>query len=78
MMKDLLAAIGALSVLAAAGLLALSALSIWAQERRSRKDRDRRAARPAEQVANDTALWSDFFLDHDLHKVLQTPKEWRE
>ncbi|MGI5281702.1 hypothetical protein ACQEVF_59175 [Nonomuraea polychroma] len=77
MMKDLLAAIGALCLLAAAGLLLLSALSIWAQERRARKDRNRRATRPAEQVAQDPALWSDFYLDHDLHKVLQTPKEWR-
>ncbi|MEV0821908.1 hypothetical protein [Nonomuraea rubra] len=76
-MKDILAAIGALTVLAAAGVLVLALLAHRVERRRSRGNRDQRAARPAEQVAKDPALWSDFFLDHDLHKVLKTPKEWK-
>ncbi|UBU16636.1 hypothetical protein [Nonomuraea gerenzanensis] len=76
-MKDVLAAIGALTVLAAAGVVALSLLAHRAEQRRLRGNRDQRAARPAEQVAANPALWSDFFVDHDLHKVLKTPKEWK-
>ncbi|MFB4284894.1 hypothetical protein ACBJ59_57170 [Nonomuraea sp. MTCD27] len=76
-MKDVLAAIGALTVLAAAGVIILALLAQRAERRRSRSNRDHRAARPADQVAKDPALWSDFFLDHDLHKVLKTPKEWQ-
>lgn len=76
-MKDILAAIGALCVLAAAGVLVLALLAQRAERRRSRSNRDHRGARPAEQVAKDPALWSDFYLDHDLHKVLRTPKEWQ-
>ncbi|MEV0379759.1 hypothetical protein [Nonomuraea sp. NPDC050643] len=76
-MKDVLAAIGALTVLAAAGVVVLSLLAHRADRRRSRSNRDHRAARPAEQIVKDPAMWSDFFLDHDLHKVLRTPKEWQ-
>ncbi|MEV4472850.1 hypothetical protein [Nonomuraea sp. NPDC049504] len=76
--KDILAVIGALTVLATAGLVILSLLAHRAERRRLRRNRHHRAARPAEQVAKDPALWSDFFLDHDLHKVLKTPKEWQQ
>ncbi|WP_214317082.1 hypothetical protein [Nonomuraea sediminis] len=75
--KDILAVIGGLCVLATAGLVALSLLSWRAERRRLRSNRNHRAARPAEQVAKDPAMWSDYFLDHDLHKILRTPKEWR-
>ncbi|NRQ31326.1 hypothetical protein HII36_05665 [Nonomuraea sp. NN258] len=77
MVKNILAVIGALSVLLTAGLLLLSLLALRAERRRLRRHRHHRAARPAEQVATDPALWSDFFLDHGLHKVLKRPKEWK-
>ncbi|MEV1168566.1 hypothetical protein [Nonomuraea sp. NPDC049784] len=75
--KDILAAIGALSVLAAAAVVILAVISHRADRRRSRGDRDHRATRPAEQVAKCPAQWSDFWRDHDLHKTLRTPKEWK-
>lgn len=77
LVKDVLAVIGTLSVLITAGTVALSLLSHRAERRRLRRNRDHRAARPVDQVAKDPALWSDFYLDHDLHKVLKRPKEWK-
>ncbi|GAA5046313.1 hypothetical protein HNP84_010284 [Thermocatellispora tengchongensis] len=74
---NILAAIGALSVLAAAGLVVLALLAQRTERRRLRSNRDHRATRPAERVAADPAMWSDFFLDHDLHKVIKPPEEWR-
>ncbi|MFI6497136.1 hypothetical protein [Nonomuraea typhae] len=76
-MKDVLAAIGALCVLTTAAVVVLSLLAHRAERRRLRGNRDQRGTRPPEQVASSPTLWSDFFLDHDLHKVLRTPKEWK-
>ncbi|MEU1880874.1 hypothetical protein ABZ470_26505 [Streptosporangium sp. NPDC020072] len=73
---NILAAIGALTVTGVITLGLLVVVGLRAERRRLRSTRDYRATRPTEQVAKDPAMWSDYFLDHDLHKVLRTPKEW--
>ncbi|MFG3438372.1 hypothetical protein ACGF0J_14105 [Nonomuraea sp. NPDC047897] len=77
MIKNILAVIGALYMLVTAAVILLAILSRLAGRRRLRRTRDQRAIRPAEQVAKSPAMWSDFFLDHGLHKVIRTPKEWK-
>jgi hypothetical protein len=74
--KNILAVIGALCVLATAGVLLLALLSHRAEQRRSRRHRDERALRPPEKVTTDPAMWADYFVDHDLHHI-KTPKEWQ-
>ncbi|WP_440100068.1 hypothetical protein [Streptosporangium sp. H16] len=74
MIHDVLAVIGALSVLIAVGALLLGGMFHRDALRRQQAKRDQRAQQPAEEVAADLALWSDYWTDHDLHK-LDTLKE---
>ena len=76
-MKDILAAIGALVVLTAAGVFVLSMVGLRAERRTLQRTRDERAKLPADQVARDMSLWLAFWLDHDLHKI-KKPKEWKK
>ncbi|WP_433426269.1 hypothetical protein ACQP1V_43160 (plasmid) [Microtetraspora malaysiensis] len=74
---DALAVIGLITVLATAGAFLLVCRWYHAERRRERRNRDHRARRPAEQVAAELAMFSDFWTDHDLHKTVRTPKEWK-
>jgi len=67
--RDVLAVIGALSVLIAVGALLLGGMFHRDAVRRQQARRDQRAQQPAEEVAADTAMWSDYWTDHDLHKL---------
>ncbi|WP_433355528.1 hypothetical protein ACQP25_16975 [Microtetraspora malaysiensis] len=78
LVEHVLSVIGALTLAGFTALVLALLLGLRAERRRLRSTRDYRATRPAERVAADPALWSDFFLDHDLHKVLKTPKDWRQ
>ncbi|MFD8529454.1 hypothetical protein ACFV0L_18740 [Streptosporangium canum] len=75
--KNILAVIGAFFVLVTAVGVVLTVIGLIAERRHFRTTRNYRATRSAEHVAKDPAMWSDFFVDHDLHKVLRTPKEWK-
>ncbi|MEU7911368.1 hypothetical protein [Microbispora bryophytorum] len=67
--KNILAVIGALTLAGFTVIGMLALLSHRAEQRRLHGTRDQRARRPAEEVAKSPAQWSDFWRDHDLHKL---------
>ena len=80
-MRDLLlyplAAVGAITVSAAAALVLFGVRLHRKHQRASRARRDERARalRPEHVIGQEgLAIWLDFVRDHDLHKI-QLPKE---
>ncbi|GAA4600161.1 hypothetical protein GCM10023194_81210 [Planotetraspora phitsanulokensis] len=73
--RDILAVIGALTVTGTAGILAIAWRFRRIEKHRYRTTRDFRALRPANQVAQDSRMWADYWTDHELPTT--NPKEDR-